>query len=1186
MQDNNIIGGYDMISSKKSLALKILLGLAVATQGIGNSFVYAEEGEPESNRYNTGQYSNVSTYYSNQTEGLNIEKTLNGSEGKIFDAESDMVVGHTIELQDGDYSGKIFMAKAASKDDTTLNVSDNTINIKGGNYAEWSEIGAGAAKTADDAKTDWGKVGTGTINLFGGTFGAGTTLRGDTLNVYNKDLKLGHIANFNRVNFFVPSSAQSGDTMLTLTLDGYDSTDSASFKPDVAAYFAGDSAMNQGDTVNLLHIDNNEYGSFANFNLLGGNSKAYMGVSKEYGVNLFLSDDEKTISAVLTGITEAKGDISKYYQNQISLTPDPGNTFTENNGYKIIDEAPFVKDQVVDLVGGTFTGSIYMAGDAASIMAVDNNTVNIKSGDFTGMDGIGSGASDNAGGADENWAKVGNGTVNLFGGTFGQNTILKGGTLNVFGKDLSVGHLASFNTINFFAPENVKNNDTLLTLTGNNYDSLQYLNSNVNAYFNGNSDLKTGDSVKLLTASGEALSDFSKLNLATGEMEGTPVTSFAYVGVSKKYYTFLSTTEDKKSIVASLVHVEGGDSSGDDGDNDNDNDNPPEESPTKENDDLFNKINGRGEGIESVSANYLIETDTAVIERDDTGNILSVAMYKDTPEVKGKTVFVEDGTTFEGELAVADTSCGTVADNLIVISGGTFKDSTVINAGKLTSKAKAADEGNGGSITLSNGDFGKDVVLKADTVDVAPSTIYEEIIITPEGSGRPQYDYKVTGVNRFTLGKLSGVKNLNFWINENNKSGDTLLTLTDAKPLDTDSVSVKGYMHGSSQLKAYDQIKLLTLSNPQANLNNVVLSNGSYGKAEWYNGVSTIQDVLLTKNDNSIVATVGATPETLRYETKALAETNMASIASINNNADVLVDMGYSSAAEAVATLKNADSSAANTFAPYAAIGYSKLKQNSGSYVNTKGVGFNIGFAKEISSGGSKMIFGPFVEYGRGSYDSHLEDQCDTRGDGKTRSVGIGAMIRSENNDGMYYEGSLRFGRVTTDFDSVNMVPDLGIRCQYDTTNNYYGAHVGIGKVLNLSDKSKLDVYGKLFLTQMEGHTVHLSTGENYEFDNVNSIRSRLGFRYTTNMGEKSKFYGGLAWQHEFDGTSSATYLHPTDPSRNLNTPSPSVKGNTAMLELGVLLANSNNFSVDLGLRGYAGKQQGSAVNARFNWSF
>lgn len=1176
-----------MISSKKSLALKILLGLAVATQGIGSSFAYAEEGEPEPNRYNTGQYSNVSTYYSNQTEGLNIEKTLNGSEGEIFDAESDMVVGHTIELQDGDYSGKIFMAKAVQNDNTTLNVSDNTINIKGGNYGSWTEIGAGAATYIvgdnDNSNSNWSKVGNGTINLFGGTFADGVTLRGDTLNVYNKDLKLGHIANFNRVNFFVPSSAQSGDTMLTLTLDGYDSTSDASFKPDVAAYFAGDSAMNQGDSVNLLHIANDTHGSFANFNLLGGNSKAYMGVSKEYGVNLFLSDDKKTVSAILTGITEAKGDISKYYNEQVYLTPT--DYLSESSGNKIISDESEVTNKVVFLSGGTFTDSIFMADKATDVAKIENNTISILDGDFTGISAIGSGVADNVN--DDGWAKVGNGTVNLFGGTFGQNTILKGGTLNVFGKDLSVGHLASFNTINFFAPENVKNNDTLLTLTGNDYDSLQYLNSNVNAYFNGNSDLKTGDSVKLLTASGEALSDFSKLNLATGEMEGTPVTSFAYVGVSKKYYTFLSTTEDKKSIVASLVHVEGGNTpppSGDDGDNDNDN--PPEESPTKENDDLFNKINGRGEGIEGVSANYLIETDTAVIERDDTGNILSVAMYKDTPEVKGQTVFVEDGAPFEGELAVADTSCGTVADNLIVISGGTFKDSTVINAGKLTSKAKAADEGNGGSITLQKGNFGKDVVLKADTVDVAPLTISEEIIITPEGGGRPQYDYKVTGVNRFTLGKLSGVKNLNFWINENNKSGDTLLTLTDAKPLDTDSVSVKGYMHGSSQLKAYDQIKLLTLSNPQANLNNVVLSNGSYGKAEWYNGVSTIQDVLLTKNDNSIVATVGATPDTLRYETKALAETNMASIASINNNADVLVDMGYSSAAEAIATLKNADSSAANTFAPYAAIGYSKLKQNSGSYVNTKGVGFNIGFAKEISSGGSKMIFGPFVEYGRGSYDSHLEDQCDTRGDGKTRSVGIGAMIRSENNDGMYYEGSLRFGRVTTDFDSVNMVPDLGIRCQYDTTNNYYGAHVGIGKVLNLSDKSKLDVYGKLFLTQMEGHTVHLSTGENYEFDNVNSIRSRLGFRYTTNIGEKSKFYGGLAWQHEFDGTSNATYLHPTDPSRNLNTPSPSVKGNTAMLELGVLLANSDNFSVDLGLRGYAGKQQGSAVNARFNWTF
>lgn len=1184
------------LDKKNNKALRILLGLALASQTMmtSTSSAYAEEGPEGPANPHSGEFANISMYYDMQKGDMAPapDKIYNGiSEGVIYDNENDSVIGQDVVLNEGTYSGNFYMAKAVETDNNNLNLDGNVVNINGGTFNDWIEIGSGAAKTSDDKLTDWGLVGTGTINLSGGTFGPGVTLRGGVLNVYNTGLSVGHIGNFNRINFFIPGSAVSNDTMLTLTLDGYNSL-SPDLKPQVNAYLSGDSALNLGDTINLIttkgYTDDETgitSGDFSNFDIdtynIHHHTKAYMGVSKEYDMSLGVSEDKRTINAILGGITEAKGDMSKYYNEQANLEPDYGNTFTESSSDMIIDEAPFVKDQVVELSGGTFDGSISMAGAASTLMSIDGNTINIKSGDFTKVGSIASGASENDTGENDDWAKVGNGTINLWNGTFGQNTILKGGTLNVFNKGLSVGHLASFNTINFFVPESAVNADTMLTLTGTDYNSLQYLDSNVHAYFNGNSSLTTGDSVKLLTVADGVDGDFGNLKLEKnieGEGESSyeiPVTTNAYVGVSKKYYAFLSTTEDKKTVVANLVNV-----TGEEGPENPDPSEPPEEpeeSPTKENDEKHNEIYGVGEGA---NIGQVIEEGTAAIVTKD-GKTISTAVFNSTDDVKNKSVWVYSGE-YEGEIAVANDTCGTVDNNRVVVGGGTFKDSAVINAGKL------GTDGKGGSVSILGGDFASNVEIKASNIDIQPEPIWGEV-----GGAEPVmsrgYSSDIIGAKNYTMGKLTGVDNLNIWVSKGNKAGDTILTLTDAKPLDTDNVTVRGYFEAGSKLKKYDQIKLLTLSNPQANLNNVSLVNPDNINDSWYNwttGVSIDTPVLLTKNDNSVVATIGATKDTLRYETKSLVESNMASIASINNNADVLVDMGYSSAAEAVAAMKNSDASAANSFAPYAAIGYSKLKQNSGSYVNTKGVGFNIGFAKEISSGGSKMIFGPFVEYGRGSYDSHLEDQCDTRGDGKTRSVGIGAMIRSENNDGMYYEGSLRFGRVTTDFDSVNMVPDLGIRCQYDTTNNYYGAHVGIGKVLQLNDKSKLDVYGKLFLTQMEGHSVHLSTGENYEFDNVNSIRSRLGFRYTTNMGEKSKFYGGLAWQHEFDGTSSATYLHPTDPSRNLNTPSPSVKGNTAMLELGVLLANSNNFSVDLGLRGYAGKQQGSAVNARFNWSF
>ena len=67
-------------------------------------------------------------------------------------------------------------------------------------------------------------------------------------------------------------------------------------------------------------------------------------------------------------------------------------------------------------------------------------------------------------------------------------------------------------------------------------------------------------------------------------------------------------------------------------------------------------------------------------------------------------------------------------------------------------------------------------------------------------------------------------------------------------------------------------------------------------------------------------------------------------------------------------------------------------------------------------------------------------------------------MAKQTNDNGFYYEGSLRAGKLSTDYKSKENSSN-----KYDTDSTYYAAHVGLGKILKLNEKNTLDYYGKYF---------------------------------------------------------------------------------------------------------------------------
>ena len=290
----------------------------------------------------------------------------------------------------------------------------------------------------------------------------------------------------------------------------------------------------------------------------------------------------------------------------------------------------------------------------------------------------------------------------------------------------------------------------------------------------------------------------------------------------------------------------------------------------------------------------------------------------------------------------------------------------------------------------------------------------------------------------------------------------------------------------------------------------------------------------------------------------------------LNLGHDLLTTAGYENAALAV------DGEEEGSVNPFITMSANNQKLDTGSHVDLKAWNMNLGFAKKINNNSGKLIIAPVIEYGRGSYDSYLDNG--THGDGDAHFWGAGLMAKQLNDDGLYYEGSLRAGRMSTDYQSA-----VAGGIKYDSDATYYAAHLGMGKVVQLNDKDTIDYYAKLFYTRQQGDKVTVGTGATYDFDATTSLCTRLGARYTHQLSEKNAFYAGLAWQHEFDGESNAIVATTLG---SASAPAPSMKGDTGIMELGWRVNNSDKFELGLGVNGSVGQQKGVGFNLSLNFSF
>ena len=465
-------------------------------------------------------------------------------------------------------------------------------------------------------------------------------------------------------------------------------------------------------------------------------------------------------------------------------------------------------------------------------------------------------------------------------------------------------------------------------------------------------------------------------------------------------------------------------------------------------------------------------------------------------------------------------------------------------------------------------------IILRDNADVSTSNLFAFTSTNDLPTENPPPYEPITPQNTtLTLDGWSGstksVQNFNSinFDNINWQNGGTVLTITEGADNDLANTEINlNSIAGGSKIAVGDTMTLIE-SNKRVNLgikkdNIKVKDNFFAGVAAQGTGTATVKD------DGSVEFKVNTFK--LNDQIDLVAENRAVAAAFVNQGTDLISD--------SLDTISRDSNYGVKTFAAVHG-NRSKYDVNSDIKINGWSVIAGVGNADKFDNG-SEFSWGVFYENGSGNYRTYNEFNNEFfRGDGSLVYNGGGIAARYTNKNGVYTEGSLRAGMLKSDMDNA-LRDGAGNFYGYESESAYYGAHIGIGKIISLSESSDLDVYGKFFHTYTEGDSFKVANDE-FEFDSINSDRLRLGARITSNKENKFSTYYGLAYEYEFNGDADMT-------AQGLKAPTQSLQGSSVMAEIGFNYqpTPTSPWSFDLNMRGYAGERQGGSFNVQATYTF
>ena len=539
--------------------------------------------------------------------------------------------------------------------------------------------------------------------------------------------------------------------------------------------------------------------------------------------------------------------------------------------------------------------------------------------------------------------------------------------------------------------------------------------------------------------------------------------------------------------------------------------------------------------------------------------------------------FTQEGSANKNTVSVTDS---TVAQDVIIGYSNASEGSANENSLVLKKSNVNGNVYGGLSKSESNGN-----IIDIYSDNIIGKVLYGGIVGTTTSINETKTQLatgntlNVYGLNN-VANNINGFQKYNFYIPTNAVNNSTMLTLNGTEQTDIlNSKVYAGIVEGNSNLKIGDKVNLMVNDNGFVTNANTTLGTLSEGVSLRYN-----LSVYKTEDNKKIVAELlgitsptpkPPTPElpTLLPQTNLFSRTPVITITNINKLQDFTVNNDLQ---EAI-LFANFKEKHLKGFFPFAGFLYDNMSYDINGSLDSKVYVGAIGFSRLYKYTDKNSILAINLETAKGNYITRLDNSLES--DADTLSYGVGILGKINYKNGWFVESSIRYGKTESDVTCKNMLlGDKITTVKYDMDAPYWGFYLGTGYNFILSEKERLSLFGKFAYSSQASASAHLSTGEIYEFNSIDSKRTKLGFTYYK-QDSKAIWNAGLIWQHEFSGTGIAKY-------KDFTTESVTLAGDSFITKIGVKYNFSNKMNVDTNLSFTSGKQHGVCGFIKVNWLF
>lgn len=596
---------------------------------------------------------------------------------------------------------------------------------------------------------------------------------------------------------------------------------------------------------------------------------------------------------------------------------------------------------------------------------------------------------------------------------------------------------------------------------------------------------------------------------------------------------------------------------------------------------------GRDDGNKNILIGNEVEISNATITstKNTNGNVYGAWAEDQDAVLKGNKVFIKEGSNITTGSSDSEYGIGifgafgqanytSAIGNEVVISGGTINGD--VHGALANTVSKGIIENN--KVVISGGKI-KGNVYAGYAQSNTESFVHNKVIITGEKANLEKADLFGCNVNNFLYedsgndliidgwqGKVNSANNFNNinFQNLNWQNEGTVLEIgssLDSKLARTNINLIS--IAGGQKINAGDYMYIIKSDGMLDTDKDKIIVEQDFTAGVTIDGTGKV----ITDDNGNIKFEVTGT--SVNDQINLVAENRAVAAAFVNQGTDLIND--------SLDVLIRDGKYGVKTFA---AVHGNRSKYDVNSDLKINGWSSIVGVGNEKNIGNGDFSWGVFYENGSGNYRTYNEFNNEFfRGDGSLVYNGGGIAARFEQDNGVYTEGSLRAGMLKSEM--TNALKDgAGNSYGYKSESTYYGAHIGVGKIISLNEATDLDVYGKFFHTYTDGDSFTVAN-DKFEFDSITSDRLRIGARLTTNKENKFSTYYGLAYEYEFNGDADMR-------AQNMSAPEQSLKGSSCMAEIGMNYKPSSEspWSFDLSMRGYAGQRDGFSGNVQATYTF